>query len=339
MTRMKINRLIFSITFFVIIPFGLAQSPQRGSKPGPKPTALTWKLPRTPDGKPDLQGVWSNAIITPLERPAAFANKEFFTEEEAAAFEKQNLEINNRDRRDGTPEEDVQRAYNEYWFDRGTKVAATRRTSLVIDPKDGRIPPLTEEARRRNAARNEYRRLHPADGPEDRPLLERCINVLSAGPPMVPTVYNNNYQIVQTPDYIVILNEMVHDARIVPLNGRPGLPSQIRQVLGSSRGHWEGDTLVIETANFTDKTNFRGSSENMKLSERFTRTADDILLYQFTVDDPTTFTRPWTVEIPSQKTAGPVYEYACHEGNQGLAGILAGSRAAEKAAAETGRKK
>ena len=202
----------------------------------------------------------------------------------------------------------IQRAYNEYWFDRGTNVAATRRTSLVIDPKDGRIPPLTEEARRRTAARNGYRRLHPADGPEDRPLLERCINVLSAGPPMVPTVYNNNYQIVQSPDYIVILNEMVHDARIVPLDGRPGLPNQIRQVLGSSRGHWEGDTLVIETANFTDKTSFRGSSENMKLTKRFTRTADDILLYQFTVNDPAAFTRPWTAEIPSRKTAGPVYE-------------------------------
>jgi hypothetical protein len=338
---MQINRLIFSITFFVIIPFGLAQSP--ASKPGPKATAKpagsTWKVPRTPDGKPDLQGVWSNAIITPLERPSAFANKEFFTEEEAAAFEKQSFEINNRDRRDGTPEEDVQRAYNEYWFDRGTNVAATRRTSLVIDPKDGRIPPLTEEARLRTAARNGYRRLHPADGPEDRPLLERCINVLSAGPPMVPTVYNNNYQIVQSPDYLVILNEMVHDARIVPLDGRPGLPNQIRQVLGSSRGHWEGDTLVIETANFTDKTSFRGSSENMKLTERFTRTADDILLYQFTVDDPAAFTRPWTAEIPSRKTAGPVYEYACHEGNQGLAGILAGARAAEKAAAEDGGKK
>ena len=340
---MKINKLIFSIPFFVIIPFALAQSPPKASKPGPNPTpkpaGSTWKVPRTPDGKPDLQGVWSNAIITPLERPPAFANKEFFTEEEAAAFEKQSFEINNRDRRDGTPEDDVQRAYNEYWFDRGTKVAATRRTSLVVDPKDGRIPPLTEEARRRNAARNEYRRLHPADGPEDRPLLERCINVLSAGPPMVPTLYNNNYQIVQTPDYIVILNEMVHDARIVPLDGRPGLPSQIRQVLGSSRGHWEGDTLVLETANFTDRTNFRGSSENMKLTERFTRTADDILLYQFTVDDPTTFTRPWTVEIPSRKTAGPIYEYACHEGNQGLAGILAGARAGEKTVLEGASKK
>ena len=156
---------------------------------------------------------------------------------------------------------------------------------------------------------------------------------------MLPTVYNNNYQILQTPDYVVILNEMVHDARIVPLDGRPRLHSQIGQVLGSSRGHWEGDTLVIETTNFTDRTNFRGSSENMKLTERFTRTADDILLYQFTVDDPTTFTRPWTAEIPSWKAVGPVYEYACHEGNLGLAGILAGVRTAEKAAAEGGNKK
>jgi hypothetical protein len=314
--------IILILAFLITAP-AAAQGPQTLAD-------KNWTPPRTPDGKPDLQGVWSNAIITPLERPAAFASKEFFTEAEAAGFEKQVFEANDRDRRDGTPEQDVARAYNDFWFDRGTKVAATRRTSLIIDPKDGRLPPLTQEARKRNAERAEARRLHPADGPEDRPLLERCINVLSAGPPMIPTVYNNNFQIVQTPNYVMILNEMIHDARIVPLDGRPQLPGNVRQLLGSSRGHWEGNTLVVETTNFTDKTNFRSTTENMRLTERFTRASEDILLYEFTVDDPATYTKTWTAQIPARKTDGLIYEYACHEGNEGMFGILAGARAAEK---------
>jgi hypothetical protein len=309
---------------FLMTASAVGQAPQPLSN-------KNWTVPRTPDGKPDLQGVWSNAIITPLERPAAFANKEFFTEAEAADFEKQVFAANDRDRRDGTPEQDVARAYNDFWFDRGTKVAATRRTSLIIDPKDGKLPAITPEARKRNAERAEARRLHPSDGPEDRPLLERCINVLSAGPPMIPTVYNNNFQIVQTPGYVMILNEMIHDARMVPLDGRPQVPGNVRQLLGSSRGHWDGDTLVVETTNFTDKTNFRGTTENLHLTERFTRASEDILLYEFTVDDPATFTKPWTAQIPARKTDGLIYEYACHEGNEGMFGILSGARAAEKA--------
>jgi hypothetical protein len=321
----------------VLVAAALLQAPAAGQAPqsGNKP----YVAPRAADGKPDLQGVWSNAIITPLERPAAFAGKEFLTEDEAAAYEKQVIEASNRDRRDGTPDEDVARAYNEFWFDRGTRIAATRRTSLIVDPPDGRIPPLTPEARQRNAARAEARRLRPSDGPEDRPLLERCINVLSAGPPMLPTVYNNNFQIVQTPTHVMILNEMIHDARIIPLDGRPQLPGAVRQLLGSSRGRWEGDTLVVETTNFTDKTNFRGATQNMHLTERFTRVADDILLYEFTVNDPAAFTRPWTAQIPARKLDELIYEYACHEGNEGLAGILAGARAAEKAADEAAKAK
>src|SRR5262245_10543971 len=243
---------------------GAAQAP--GAKPAAKYVA-----PRTPDGRPDLQGVWSFATVTPMERPAQFAGKEFLTEAEAAAFEKQWAQDNNMDRRDGTAAADVFRAYNDFWWDRGTKVVSTRRSSLVVDPPDGRIPSQTPEALRKARERAEARRLHPNDGPEDRPLAERCILLGSGGAPMVPTFYNNNAQFFQTRDYVVIVNEMIHDARIIPLNDRPTLPQNVRQWLGDSHGHWEGDTLVVETSNFTDQTSFRGSSENMRLTERFTR--------------------------------------------------------------------
>jgi len=206
----------------------------------------------------------------------------------------------------------------------------TRRTSLVIDPPDGKSPALTPEAQKRNAARAEARRLHPADGPEDRPLQERCI--FWVGAPMAPTAYNNNVQVVQTRDHVVLLNEMIHDARIVALDGRPPLPKDVRQLMGDSRGRWEGDTLIIETTNFTDRTAFRGTSENLHLTERFTRVAEDTLLYQFTVDDPSAFTKPWTVEIPLWRSRELVYEYACHEGNSGMLGILSGARADEQQA-------
>jgi len=299
-----------------------------------------WTAPKTPDGKPDLQGIWSYATITPLERPAEFAGKEFLTEQEAAAYEKRTLEANNRDRRDGTAAEDVGRAYNDFWWDRGTKVVSTRRTSLVVDPPDGRIPPLTQEAQRRAADRAAARRNSgrgPSDGPEDRPLGERCIMFGSGGVPMLPTAYNNNVQVVQTPDQVALVSEMIHDARVVPLDSRPPLPKNVRQYRGDSRGHWEGDTLVVVTTNFTDKSNFRGSSENMKLTERFTRVAEDTLLYRFTVEDPSSFARPWTVEIPLWRNRELMYEYACHEGNSSIVGVLSGARAEEKAAAARSR--
>ncbi|HZS50551.1 MAG TPA: hypothetical protein VFA54_06815 [Bryobacterales bacterium] len=301
------------------------------------PAAATWTLPRTPDGQPDLQGLWTNATLTPFERPKEFAGKEFFTEQEAVEFARRVLDNANRDRRGTTPEADVAGSYNESWFDRGTAVAPTRRTSIVIDPPDGRVPPLTPEARKTMAALAAIRR-RPPEGPEDLGLQDRCIIWPTAGPPMVPAGYNNNYLILQTPQYVAILIEMIHDVRIIPLDGRPHLPQSIRQWMGDSRGHWEGDTLVVDTTNFTDKTHFRGSDQNLHLTERFRRTGPDTIEYRFTVDDPTAFTRPWTGEISMLKTPGPIYEYACHEGNYAMTNVLSGARAQEKAAAEAAKK-
>jgi hypothetical protein len=295
---------------------------------------------RTPDGQPDLQGIWSLATLTPMERPAELAGKEFFTPKEAAEYEAVLLSRNNMDRRDGPAEADVSRAYNDFWWDRGSHIVKTRRTSLVIDPADGKIPPLTAAAQERQAERLNAIRGHDFDGPENRPLGERCIIWPSTGPPTLPTAYNNNIQIVQSSGYVAILVEMIHDVRIIPLDNRPHLPQSVHQLMGDSRGHWEGDTLVVETSNLTNRMAFRGmevfqalslfSSDHMKLTERFRRLDTNTLLYQFTVTDPDTFTRPWTAEIPITKSAGPLYEYACHEGNYAMTGGLAGARAAEK---------
>ena len=291
--------------------------------------AKTWTAPRTADGQPDLQGIWSNATITPLERPRELAGKHFFTEQEATGYEKRILQESNKDRRDGDREADVGRAYNDAWWDRGTKVVPTRRTAMVVDPADGRVPPLTPAAQQREAARIEALR-RPARGPEDRGLPERCIQWPTAGPPMLPSAYNNNYQILQTPGYVVILIEMIHDVRIIPLDGRPHLASNMRQWLGDSRGHWEGDELIVDTTNFTEKAPFRGSDQNLHLIERFKRIDAETILYQFTVEDPTAFTKPWSGEAPLTRTIGPIYEYACHEGNYGMTNILSGARADER---------
>ena len=287
-------------------------------------------LPHTPDGQPDLQGIWSFATITPLERPADLAGKEFFaSDKEAADYEAEVRTRNNMDRRDGPAEADVGRAYNDFWWDRGTKIVKTKRTSLVIEPRDGKIPPLKPAATERQAERQASNRGHEFDGPENRPLAERCIIWASTGPPMLPTAYNNNIQIVQGAGYVAILVEMIHDVRIIPLDNRPQLPQSVRQLKGDSRGHWESDTLVVETTHLTNRTAFRGASENMRLTERFRRMDADTLLYQFTVDDPETFTTPWTVEIPVTRSTGPLFEYACHEGNYAMTGGLAGARAEE----------
>jgi hypothetical protein len=296
--------------------------------------AKSWNPPRTPDGQPDLQGIWNNATLTPLERPRELAGKAFFTEQEAAEYEQRVLKDVDADRRDGGGATDVNRAYNEFWRDRG-RVVPSRRTSLIIDPPDGRVPPLTPEGKDRAATRAEARRLHPADGPEDRSPAERCIAVPNAGPPMMPANYNANYQIVQTPGYVVILSEQIHDARVIPLDGRPHIPSNMRQWLGDSRGRWEGNTLVVETTNFTDQTNFQGTGEKLRLVERFTRSGPNTILYEFTVDDPATFTKPWTAQIPMNKAEGPIFEYACHEGNYGMAGTLSGFRAQEAARSDS----
>lgn len=287
---------------------------------------------RTPDGQPDLQGIWTNSTLTPLERSREFAAKPVLSEAEATEYEKRTLQQGNRDRRDGGPEVDVGRAYNELFFERGNKLArlgGTIRTSMIVDPPDGRIPPMTPEGQRRMEQARMEANQHPADRAQDRSLAERCVFWGTAGPPLLPGPYNNTYQIYQTPGYVMILAEMIHDARIIPLDRRPHVPQNIRHWMGDSRGHWEGDTLVVDTTNFTGKTRFRGSSENLHLVERFTRVDADTILYRFTVDDPSTFTKSWTAELPLTKTPGPIYEYACHEGNYALVDILAGARAEE----------
>ena len=292
-------------------------------------SANTTTAPRTPWGQPDLQGVWDFAILTPMERPAGFAGKATFTDEDVANIVAQSAEFTQLLSERGIGGSTG--TYDEFWFDFGTDVSADRRTSLVVDPPDGRIPPLTPAAQERIAARQAYLGDHPADSWEDRSIAERCILGFNTGPPMAPSAYNNVFQLFQTPDHVVILNEMVHDARIVPLDGSAHLPPHMRQWHGDSRGHWDGDTLVVETINFTDKTSFRGSTDSLHLVERFTRASADTLLYEFTVTDPSAFTLPWTALVPMTKSSNLTYEYACHEGNYGMEGILAGTRAEEKA--------
>jgi hypothetical protein len=314
-----------SLAVFIAVPGPAAE------KASPR---KSWTAPRTADGQPDLQGVWSFATLTPLERPPELAGKQVFSDQEALEYEKVTRERRDPDRRDGTKEADVGRAYNASWWDFGTRIVGSRRTSLIVDPPDGKVPALTPDGQQRADARATARRLHPADGPEDRSLPERCIQWGTAGPPMVPSAYNNNFQLFQSRNYVVILNEMIHDARVIPLDGRPHLPQGIRQLLGDSRGRWDGATLVVDTTNFTDKTNFRGAGPDLHLIERFTRVAPDTLLYEFTVDDPKSFTKPWSAAIPTVRNDDLIYEYACHEGNYGMFGILKGARVEEEAAAK-----
>ncbi|HEV1285548.1 MAG TPA: hypothetical protein VNU44_09560 [Bryobacteraceae bacterium] len=297
-----------------------------------------WTVPRTPDGKPDLQGVWTNATITPMERPANLAGKATLTDAEAAAYEKANLE--ELVKQDGQSDGPLIAAagssgtggYNVLFVDRGTELArvdGVKRTSLVVDPPDGKVPPITPEARQRNA--DAMRSFFNFDSVKTRPLSERCIIGFgsTSGPPMLPVLYNNNYQIVQTPDAVMILIEMVHDARIIRMNGTHAAPG-VRQWFGDSIGHWEGDTLVVDTTNFTDKTRFRGASENLHVVERFSRPDANTILYRVTIDDPTTFSKLWTMQYPFVATKGPVYEYACQEGNYAMTDILGGARKAEQ---------
>jgi hypothetical protein len=314
----------------------MAAMAQSTSPPGDAaPGKSSWTPPRTAFGAPDIQGIWSNASIVPLERPKELEGKPLFTPEEKAAYEQK---VFARSTRDKPPAAGGVGTYNDFWWDADSKRATNFRTSLIVDPPDGKIPPLTPAALQKMQGDRSYAREHPADGPEDRPLMERCLLFPTTGPPMLPSFYNNsvfgalttNYAIVQNRDYVTIFVELNHDARVIPLDGRPHLPPNVHQWLGDSRGHWEGNTLVVDTANFTDETKFRGADEKLHLTERFTRTALDTLLYEFTMDDPTAFTKVWKGEIPMIASDTFIYEHACHEGNYGLTGILGGARADER---------
>lgn len=293
-----------------------------------------WETPRTAWGEPDLRGIWDYRTITPLERPKEMEGKPILSDEEAAEFETRLVTTKNKDRRqaDGlSTQADIANAYNEFWWDYGKKLTDDKRTSLIVDPPEGRIPALTPQARERYKAIRAAR-ARPPHGPEDRGAAERCILGFNAGPPYNPSAYNNNVHIFQTPGFVVLLVEMVHDARIVPMDGRSFLPENMRQWRGDARGRWEGDTLVVESRNFSDKTSFRGSGKNMRLIERFTRIAEDKIVYEYTLDDPESFEKPWTAVIPMAKNDQPMFEYACHEGNQSMVTMLAGARAQEKEA-------
>jgi hypothetical protein len=325
----------------------------------PLAVAGAYKAPRTADGHPDLQGNWTNATITPLERPDKYGEKLVLTRGEAMDLERAEAEFNATADAPTDPKTKVEDlpancgrgfsgancGYNNFWVDPGTKVISMDgeyRSSMIVDPANGKIPKMTPDAQQRYAARMAQRRSGDgggtADGPEARSLGERCIMSFgsSAGPPMIPLLYNNNYQIVQTKDAVLILVEMVHDARVVRMNGKH-LPSQITPWLGDSVGHWDGDTLVVETTNLNPGQQAHyGIKQRFylpptgKVTERFTRVAEKEILYQFTVEDSATYTQPWKGEVPLRRTDDHIYEYACHEGNYALPGILAGAREQEK---------
>ncbi len=316
-------------------------------------SAQTFEPPRLPDGKPDLQGVWDFRTLTPLQRPESRGDQAVLTAEEVAELDSQSAAREaaafapSEVRDEPLPVGGNVGAYNSYWVDQGASVVDGHRTSLIVDPPDGRLPALqpgiematlslgedlpgTRPVRVRAAGIG-------ADSWEDRGLAERCLLGFNSGPPIVPAGYNQNIQIFQTADHVVILHEMVHDARIVPLDGRGHLPAGVRQWMGDSRGHWDGDTLVVESRNFSAKTasfnpsvaQAAGSGETLQLTERFSRTGDDTLLYEYTVNDPATFTRPFTAALSMKRGVG-MFEYACHEGNYGLPNMLAGARVAER---------
>ncbi len=304
---------------------------QSAQKPPTKGTAAKkWVTPKTGWGDPDLQGYWNSQTSTPLQRPLTgeLANKETISEEEAETIEEKERASFDAAPRTGDPG-----TYNAFWRDNGK---ALTRTSLIIDPPDGRIPPLTPSAQQRIAAEQKERaKRGPSDSPdsyEDLGPWPRCI---SRGWNGIGSWYSSNYQIFQSPGYVVVFQELIHEARIIPLDGRPHLPKSVQQWMGDSRGHWEGDTLVVDTTNFSPKTNYQGSRETLHLIEKYRRTDENTIDYQFTVDDPSTFTKPWTVSRPMrQVTDGvSVFEYACHEGNRAMIGILTGARMADKAKA------
>ena len=292
--------------------------------------------PRLPDGTPDLQGIWSEATLTPLERPKGLGTKEFYSDAEFAELSARvrKGDVGKEADIGNTAEQDIRYGLNLYGFDlTKTTFAPNKRTSLIVGP-EGAVPPTLPEARKRNAERAAKSKGHEFDSYAERPLQERCILLPQERIPMLPGPDDNLLQIVQGPGYVALLHEIDHSTRVIPTDGRPHVPQNMRQYQGDSVGHWEGNTLVVDTTNFTNLTNFRGSSEKLHLVERFTRSSDNVLTYQFTVEDPTTWDKAWTAEAPMTKSAGPVYEWACHEGNTMISTILRGARLAEEEAAQ-----
>jgi hypothetical protein len=320
-------------------PFVLAIACVLFATPSVFGQAQRWTPPRTADSQPDLQGFWTNATYTPLERPKDVTT-EFFTKEEAAEFEKRLAAEDAAQTEPGTIA-DVHYDFTQFGLDTAQAPYASHlRTSLIFDPADGKLPPLTAEGQARAAARAEQaKRVGRWDSAQSNELDDRCMIFAGAGPPMLPQSYNSNYQIVQTSGYVMILFEIAHDVRIIPLDGRPHVPGAVQQWIGDSRGRWDGDTLVIETTNFNGKNPLRGSSERMRVTERLTRVDADTIRYRFTIEDESTWTRPWSAELLMRKTTGPLFEHACHEGNYGLYNTLAGARLEEKKAAEEAAKK
>jgi hypothetical protein len=307
------------------------------------PAAKAWALPLTPEGKPDLQGVWTNNTVTPLERPKALAGKEFYTEAELMDLQKQERErlavteekgqpAANHSGIEGADADDVHYDFSQFGLDRAqAKLAWNRRTSIIVGT-EGTIPPLTPDARKRLAEMRAKARGHEFDGPENLSLGARCIARVNVAP-LLPSAYNSNLQIVQGPGYVAIETEMIHDVRIIPTDGRAHIPGNIRQWYGDSVGHWEGNTLVIDTTNYTDQNPFKGA-QNLHVIERLTRADQDTILYQFTVDDPGMWTKPWSGELAITRINGQIYEYACHEANYGMTDTLRGARVAEAEASK-----
>ena len=324
--------VVLAMTLVVVSAQGPAPAAGK-DQPAAKKAAGKWTAPRTPWGDPDLQGTWNNGTITPLERARGAGEKELLSKDEE---EEINAQSDTRaERRPDDKLQDLELAYNQFWWDRGASIG---RTSLIVDPKDGRLPPLTAEGQKTVDARAAARRARgPADSWADRPMQERCI--MYHGVPPLPTGYNNNYEIVQVPGAVAILHEEIHEVRFIPLDGRPHISSGVGQWLGDSRGRWDGDTLVVETTNFRTDTSFRfpADSATLRIIERFRRIAADAIDYQFTVDNPTMYSRPWTATLPMRTSDGPIYEYACHEGNYALAHVLSGFRAQEKVADEAAK--
>jgi hypothetical protein len=330
--------VVLSATIAAQVPAPLAAKRAPAAKV-PAPTGKPYTPPKTADGQPDLQGFWTNSTYVPLERPQG-VTKEIYTPAEAEAAIKAAADREAEQTEPGTTA-DVHYDFSQFGLDRSqSKFAASLRTSLIIDPPDGKIPALNAQGQKRGAERAAARKAAGGqyDSVQNMPIGSRCIIMGGSGPPMMNAGYNANYQIVQAPGYVMILTEMIHDARIIPLDGRPAPPAGVKSWVGVSRGRWEGETLVVETTNFNGRNPVGGgrggaaSSEHVKITERFTRISDEQIEYRYTVEDPHTWSRPWTALNYLQKTNGPMFEFACHESNHGVANILAGARADEAAA-------